>query len=178
MFLFPSASHQEAYDWLPLIGDATFGILAKMAHVPLCGHIYRTATVFTLWETKYHATLNSAQQEAVAFPGSVEGKRSPHTHPTARPHLFSTKITSQNQRVPTPTHPDLFPSLGVRLRSESPGSSFVEPDRWFLLYGAWALIELFSPRGSITVLKRAPAGRPGAEQCPVPNVRGFPGGSP
>lgn len=123
---------------MPLIDDASFGQLGKIVlyiYTYICIHTHthvsiNTASVFTREEAKLSGKTQSAQQEAVAFP-RLWGNGSNHAHPTARPRLFSRKINSQNQRVPTPTRPNLFPSAWVRLRSELPGGSFPAPGRFF-----------------------------------------------
>jgi hypothetical protein len=68
----------------------------------------------------------SIRQESECTPG---GSRFPrlevgerwfnHAHLSARPHLFSRKIISQNLRAPTPTRPNIFPIACVRLRRVS-----------------------------------------------------------
>lgn len=106
------------------------------------------------------------------------GNRFNHAHFTARPRLFSRKINPQNQRAPTRTCSNLFPLVWVRLRSESPGSSFPAPDRsLFLLFSASPSARAF-PKGSSWGAKRAPAGRPGAGRGAARHVSGLPGGSP
>lgn len=104
------------------------------------------------------------------------GNPSNHVRSTASPRLFYWKITSQNQRAPTPTHPNLFPSAWVRLRSKSPGGPFKGPTASFsALFGlGWS----FSPQGSLQGAKRAPAGKPRAGHGAAEHVSGLPGESP
>lgn len=76
-------------------------------------------------ETRPGKNQNAYGEEVSFGVGSREGRdrqrsdRKAQTVPSfyARPHLFSLKIISDDQRIPFPTNPSGFLIAGVRLRS-------------------------------------------------------------
>lgn len=94
-----------------------------------------------------------------------------------RPHFFSQKIISFDQRTLFPVRPTVFKN-SVHAPAQCLEAFFSAPDR-FLLQFPLVLAEVPAFRsGSSQGAKCTPAGRPGAGRDAALHVSGLPGGSP